>query len=655
MAREASHDQVYRVISTAVDAAFYRTVYPDVAAAGVDPILHYDAEGWREGRDPAPWFSTRGYFAANPDVERADQNPLHHYLAAGRREGREIAASRHAVAYRAQRAQERVVPAWGFDPGRRPGPTLPGLSADILSSPASRAAVAAEFDAVFYLSLNSDVAEAGIDPLDHFLNLGWREGREPSADFSVADYLEMNPDVAQAGVNPLVHFALAGRAEGRSRKQNLGFRYQTLSKLQPVAERIARAKRAGEALSVDSPERLTAALSRSRSGLRDLHITLSHDDYSANVGGVQFCLQREGAGIAALGRDHLHLFPAVPWPTVRRAGQRAPMGALWNGERIGTFAGEAIAEALGQALAGVATGRRSLAIHSLLGHSSTEVLDILAAAEIEAGLFWLHDSASLCAGVHLMRNDVADCGAPPPQSPACSICIYGPYRQQQVAEHGRLFEALDLTVVAPSESALGFWGERTALRPSAAIVHPHAALAERGGAPQPANDAPLRVAFLGMPAAHKGWLAFRDVAQRFAGDPRYVFLHLATATDRGAPIEFHPVAVTQADPGAMRTALERLSVDVAVIWSLCRETFSFTAYETAAAGAMVLTNPDSGNVAAFVQSGSHGLVLPDEAALADLFATGEILELARARRSARLYDMIYSGLSADLLHEAPDA
>jgi hypothetical protein len=150
-------------------------------------------------------------------------------------------------------------------------------------------------------------------------------------------------------------------------------------------------------------------------------------------------------------------------------------------------------------------------------------------------------------------------------------------------------------------------------------------------------------------------MAFRDLARRFAGDPRYAFLHLATATERGLPIEFHEVAVTQADPGAMRAALERLSVDMAVIWSLCRETFSFTAYETAAAGAAVLTNPDSGNVAAFVRAGGHGLVLPDEAALGELFASGEILELARARRPARLYDMIYSGLSADLLHEAPDA
>lgn len=38
------------------------------------------------------------------------------------------------------------------------------------------------FDTEFYLSCNSDVQEAGINPLDHFLNFGQYEGRRPHAD-----------------------------------------------------------------------------------------------------------------------------------------------------------------------------------------------------------------------------------------------------------------------------------------------------------------------------------------------------------------------------------------------------------------------------------------------------------------------------------------
>ena len=48
---------------------------------------------------------------------------------------------------------------------------------------------------------------------------------------------------------------------------------------------------------------LAKGLAASRTGLRDLHITFSHDDYRTNVGGVQLCLQIESARVAEQGRD----------------------------------------------------------------------------------------------------------------------------------------------------------------------------------------------------------------------------------------------------------------------------------------------------------------------------------------------------------------
>ena len=68
MADLALADEVHRVISTAVDGTFYRAVNPDLADANVDPIRHYADIGWREGRDPAPWFSSEDYLKTNPDI-----------------------------------------------------------------------------------------------------------------------------------------------------------------------------------------------------------------------------------------------------------------------------------------------------------------------------------------------------------------------------------------------------------------------------------------------------------------------------------------------------------------------------------------------------------------------------------------------------------
>ena len=72
------------------------------------------------------------------------------------------------------------------------------------------------FDGDFYSQRNPDVVASRQDPLEHYLNHGWKEGREPSAGFQGQAYLQAHPDVKAAGINPLVHFLDHGLAEGRA-------------------------------------------------------------------------------------------------------------------------------------------------------------------------------------------------------------------------------------------------------------------------------------------------------------------------------------------------------------------------------------------------------------------------------------------------------
>jgi len=511
-----------------------------------------------------------------------------------------------------------------------------------------RRLVASAFDAAYYLTANPDVAAAGADPLAHFLSHGWREGRDPHARFSVQDYLDNNPDVAQAGVNPFVHYLRNGRHEARPTTQGLGFRYQTISRLMPIEAQIAAAVKAAAAAPNGPAGSLVQGLSRSRTGLRDLHITFSHDDYRAKVGGLQLCLHEEAQRLASLGRDHLHLHPAQPWPVVRADDEACGLEVLLNGQSLGVHAGPAIVEALGRA-AGAAGGERSFAIHSLLGHAIGETVAIVEAAGLRAGFLWLHDYASLCAGFHLLRNGVEDCGAPPPDSPACGICIYGPARARHLTAHEALFRRLSLTVVSPAEPTLAVWRKAWGFPAAATAVHPHARLTPRGPAPATPADRPLRVAYVGFPVAHKGWPVFRELALGHEGDRRYAFLHLGAQPEPGLPVEFHEVKVGPTNPRAMLEALEAHAVDVVLLWPLWRETFSFALYEAIAAGCAVVAGPDSGNIAAVVAEGGHGWTLPDEAALAQAFADGRVAGLSRAARRPMLYDLTLSGMTVDLI------
>ena len=76
------------------------------------------------------------------------------------------------------------------------------------------------FDPIYYLStLNESPSKAelrDIGLLRHFCALGWKEGRDPCPWFSVEQYLSTHRDVAEAGWNPLVHYLSHGKDEGRA-------------------------------------------------------------------------------------------------------------------------------------------------------------------------------------------------------------------------------------------------------------------------------------------------------------------------------------------------------------------------------------------------------------------------------------------------------
>ena len=62
------------------------------------------------------------------------------------------------------------------------------------------------FDAIWYSRENPDVKVSGLDPAEHYLLIGAKLGRNPSATFDSAIYLANHQDIAESGENPLLHF-----------------------------------------------------------------------------------------------------------------------------------------------------------------------------------------------------------------------------------------------------------------------------------------------------------------------------------------------------------------------------------------------------------------------------------------------------------------
>lgn len=117
-------------------------------------------------------------------------NPLVHYIRGGEAENRAPCGHFDLAWYRT----------------RHPPPVTGTLLAHYLERRRTgQVTPVPEFDAAWYLETYPDIAAAGIDPFEHYLLWGWREGRNPSAAFDTSFYVRRYLDPAQ-NENPLLHY-----------------------------------------------------------------------------------------------------------------------------------------------------------------------------------------------------------------------------------------------------------------------------------------------------------------------------------------------------------------------------------------------------------------------------------------------------------------
>jgi hypothetical protein len=609
------------------DVAFYLEQYPDVAEAGVDPILHYCTEGWREGRDPHPNFSTLFYQETYPDIRDADINPYWHYVTAGMDEGRLPSERSQSV------------------PSNDEATSAESEELEILKP---------HFDVEFYLRNNSDLANSQIEPLTHYIRFGWKEDRDPSPEFSTKYYLEANPDIRAAGINPFLHYIQTGKQEGRLSQHPGGYRAETLAKTLPLEEtvRLWRSKPSPSNLLTHS-EIIAQLKQRSRGALNDLIVSIGHDNYLEVSGGVQLCIQREQEIAHQHGFVYLNLHPYQPLPRLAHISDDPDVKVclIIDGNVVGVAPMSQIVTAFSYIKENFGTIRT--VVHHLMGHNPEQIADLVEASGQEDCWVWLHDFFTICPSYALQRNNIAFCGAPNVESNACRICLYGEERSSHQRKMQEFFIRLKVHVISPSEFTAEFWSSKSNLSVASLAVVEHVTLewteSDYSSVPQ---NGPITVAFVGYPAPHKGWPVFEKLTRSLNGlekDMRFVYFGVSEVATSN--VEHIPVQVSASKPDAMIRALKEQNVDFVVHWASCAETFSFSTFEALAAGAFVLTNPISGNVARTVKTTGLGKVLNNQEELESFFRNGAVdsaVAELRARRASLSPILKYSQMSLDV-------
>ncbi len=672
-------------LRTHIDEEFYREQLEDADDTGLDLAAHFAYRGWREGKSPSQDFDVPAWLEAYPGVTQFVVNPLLVQL--------EADAGNFDLGV--IRDGDASIPL--SDAGDAPlSPDLTDLSAsvhgeiieftddgepldidpDIIleseenvnsSEQASGSAflqtdangrdedtlnlVRSGFDSAFYMACYPDVAEAGVDPLIHFFYTGWREGRNPSLEFDTRYYLAVNEDVRTAGLNPLFHYLCSGKSEGRLPRRPGGYRREIVDAAIEPAKRPPVGVVQGEK-TLSAPtllRKLTVATNRKKG----LIVSLSHDCYTKVIGGTQIFITDEQRRFNERDYAYIHISPQIARLMLAEQSPQFLVRIVADGNLLGLAPIGVVAHTLETIRA---KGRRKalFVVHSMMGFHVPDVIGLCAALRPERRIYWLHDYSSICEGFNLLRNDALFCGAPPPTSTACRVCVYGKTRSTHLETMRNLFEACGFDVVSPSPVTLDLWLKSSDLPRKSATVHPHWRLVGKKGrgktGPRKDTDARTSVAFVGYSSANKGWPLFSELVQKLGNDRRYQLFHFAAGGTSSLPlVKFVKTEVTAKDRSATRRLLAANRIDFVLILSPWPETFSFVAHEAIAAGVQILCLADSGNVADVVRKLNCGQIFNDSNGLTEFLASGAAASLAASKnKEAPSYVIDQSGTSATI-------
>lgn len=267
-----------------------------------------------------------------------------------------------------------------------------------------------------------------------------------------------------------------------------------------------------------------------------------------------------------------------------------------------------------------------LHIHQLLNISFNSADKLLSTFDTRVKKVFLHDYQFICKNYLMLRNDEVFCGTEPPNEGKCAKCKYCNATKALYNHTQSLFHKYrdSIEMVAPSKFVEDFY--RRCFPDLKVITVPHQVSVGQYHRPLNKNSN-IKVAFIGYANKTKGWEEF-EKAIKDSDDDRIVYMHYGKGGESNKSIT-HVIVDTARDPDDMVDSLRRDQIDICVLWSIVPETYSYTYNECTMAGAYILTNIRSGNIAESVKQNKTGSVLNDTDELRALITNYEELNNCR--------------------------
>ena len=246
-------------------------------------------------------------------------------------------------------------------------------------------------------------------------------------------------------------------------------------------------------------------------------------------------------------------------------------------------------------------------------------------------VFYVHDYHTCCVQPNLLKNDESYCGGAELNEAKCMDCVYYKASLEHKEKIGRFFDQFKrIDIISPSKIAGDIWSKAYGKYSGSISVINHLIVETKPGKSLSvlSDKDKINVAFVGLGDKVKGWNLWKEALADLTPEEcsKYNFYHFGQAFETLDGVTQVEVSISKDGPEAMTDKLKEYGINVAVLYSIWPETYSYTYFEAMKAGCFIITNARSGNIACQVEKYDNGIILECTTdGLKNLFKNSEIL------------------------------
>jgi hypothetical protein len=485
-----------------------------------------------------------------------------------------------------------------------------------------------DFCSQSYALLNKDIAEAGLSPFAHFYMQGIKEKRQNkkipkslkeniykkfdikyyknkykivqgcayrhyftngfyknyriSKDFDPIFYFNFYKDIQHAKLHPVFHYFTQGLIEERLGSNPWEF----------VEEGI---KTSQNKIITANKNNKNILLGKSKIFINDyidinsdILLSVSHDDYLNNNGGVQDIIKWESSQVTKIPCNHIHISPVFSgYLNYNDTGDQ-----LVNVNINGVSIGRCVFKGLLQEIE-MLSNIKGIVLHSLIGWSFENIRQLIKFGKKKV-IFYIHDFSILCVNYMLRRNNGEFCNAPDIKSNSCRVCAFGKDREDMLSQLMELINLYEIKIYYNSEFTKSFIESRIGVQ--GIVDCPLKITIDHNDVKSTKIN---RVAYVGPVTIHKGSGEFIDFVEKYTSIKGLKFYHIISddITDAYSfDNENIEKIIYNNKKISLTEALLKNKIEAIWLYRNCTETFSITMFEALEANIIPIINLESGNI-----------------------------------------------------------